>query len=131
MNEPIRVFVNDTLLLGGASIYPINAKTVVSARFNFSGMSIYPPICSAIPSSLQVSALVLNGCVSSSLKGMLTDSQRSNVKRDFWSLQLLMLGAQEKLYDAIKQADPYLKDFLSSAPLLQILMNKDYKPGEA
>ena len=42
-----------------------------------------------------------------------------------------MLGAQEKLYDAIKQADTYLKDFLSSAPLLQILMNKDYKPGEA
>ena len=66
MNEPIHVFVNDTLLLGGASIYPINAKTVVSARFNFSGMSIYPPICSAIPSSLQVSALVLNGCVSTS-----------------------------------------------------------------
>ena len=81
MNEPIHVFVNDTLLLGGASIYPINAKTVVSARFNFSGMSIYPPICSAIPSSLQVSALVLNGCVSSSLKGMFTDSLRSDGKR--------------------------------------------------
>ena len=83
MNEPIHVFVNDTRLLGGASIYPINAKTVVSARFNFSGMSIYPPICSAIPSSLQVSALVLNGCVSSSLKGMLTDSSISDGKRDF------------------------------------------------
>ena len=33
--------------------------------------------------------------------------------RDFWSLQLLMQGAQEKLYDAIKQAAPNLKDFLS------------------
>ena len=35
--------------------------------------------------------------------------------RDFWSLQLLMQGAQEKLYDAIKQAAPNLKDFLSCA----------------
>ena len=41
MNEPIRVFVNDTHLLGGASIYPNNAKTVVSTPFNFSGLSIY------------------------------------------------------------------------------------------
>ena len=30
MNEPIRVFVNDTLLLGRAPIYPNNVKTVVS-----------------------------------------------------------------------------------------------------
>ena len=61
MNEPIRVFVNDTLLLGGASIYP--------------------PICFAIPSSLQAAAPVLNGCISTSLKGMLTDSPRSDGKR--------------------------------------------------
>ena len=103
MNEPIRVFVNDTHLLGGASIYPNNAKAVVSAPFNFSGMSIYPPICFAIPSSLQGSAPVLSACVSTSLKGMLTDSPRSNGKRDFWSLQLLMPGEQERQYDAIKQ----------------------------
>ena len=90
MNEPIHVFVNDTLLLGRAFICPNNAKAVVSAPFNFSGVSVYPPICFAIPSSLQGSALVLNGCVSTSLKGMLTDSPRSD---DFWSLQLLMLGA--------------------------------------
>ena len=131
MTEPICVFVKDTHLLGGASIYPNNVKAVVKTPFNFSGVSVYPLICFAIPSSLQGSVQVLNGWVSTSLKVMLTDSQRSNVKRDFWSLQLLMLGVQEKLYDAIKQADPYLKDFLSSAPLLQILMNKDYKPGEA
>lgn len=93
MNEPIHhVFVNDTLLLGGASIYPNNVKTVVSTPFSFSGMSIYPPICFAIPSSLQGSALVLNGRISTSLKGMLTDSLRSDGKRDFWSLQLLMPG---------------------------------------
>ena len=59
MNEPIHVFVNDIHLLGGAFIYPNNAKTVVSAPFNFSGVSVYPPICFAIPSSLQGSALVL------------------------------------------------------------------------
>ena len=81
MNEPIRVFVNDTLLLGGASIYPNNAKTAVSTPFNFSGVSIYPPICFAIPSSLQAAAPVLNGCISTSLKGMLTDSPRSDGKR--------------------------------------------------
>ena len=62
MNEPIHgfwffffwffFFLNDTLLLDGASIYPNNVKTVVSTPFNFSGMSIYPPICFAIPSSL-------------------------------------------------------------------------------
>ena len=88
---------------------------MVSAPFNFSGVSVYPPICFAIPSSLQESALVLNGCVSTSLKGMLTDSPRSDGKRNFWSLQLLMPGAQERLYDAIKQAPPHLKDFLSCA----------------
>ena len=82
-NEPIHVLVKDTHLLGGASIYPNNAKTLVSTPFNFSGVSVYPPICFAIPSSLQESALVLNGCVSTSLKGMLTDSPRSNGKRDF------------------------------------------------
>ena len=60
MNEPIRVLVNDTHLLGGASIYPNNAKAVVSAPFNFSGMSIYPPICFAIPSSLQGSSFALS-----------------------------------------------------------------------
>ena len=90
MNEPIHVFVNDTLLLGRAFICPNNVKTVVSTSFNFSGVSIYPPICFAISSSLQGSAPVLNGCVSASLKVMLTDSPRSD---DFWSLQLLMLGA--------------------------------------
>ena len=115
MNKPICVFVNDTHLLGGASIYPNNAKAVVSAPFNFSGVSIYLLICFAIPSSLQGSAPILNGCVSTSLKGMLTDSLRSNGKRDFWSLQLLMLGVQEKLYDAIRQAAPHLKGFLSCA----------------
>ena len=115
MNEPFHVFVNDTHLLGGASIYPNNAKAVVSAPFNFSGMSIYPPICFAIPSSLQGSAPVLSACVSTSLKGMLTDYPRNNGKRDFWSLQLLMFGAQEKLYDATKQAAPHLKDFLICA----------------
>ena len=115
MNEPIRVFVNDTLLLGGASIYPNNVKTVVSTPFNFSGMSVYPPICFAISSSLQGAAPVLNGCVSTSLKGMLTDSPRSNGKRDFWSLQLLMPGAQERLFDALKKAAPHLKDYPSCA----------------
>ena len=115
MNEPIRVFVNDTLLLGRASIYPNNVKRVVTAPLNFSGMSAYPPIFFAIRSSLQGSALVLNGCISTSLKGMLTDSPRSNSKRDFWSLQLLRPGAQEKQYTAIKQAAPHLKDFPSCA----------------
>ena len=85
MNEPINVFVTDTHLMGGSSIYPNNAKTVVSVPFNFSGVSVYLPICFAIPSSLKGSALVLNGCVSTSLKGMLTDSPRSHGKRDFWS----------------------------------------------
>ena len=28
MNEPIHVYVNDTLLLGGASIYPNNVKSL-------------------------------------------------------------------------------------------------------
>ena len=115
MNEPIHVFVNDIHLLGGAFIYPNNAKTVVSAPFNFSGVSVYPPICFAIPSSLQGSAPVLNGFVSTSLKGMLTDSRQRNSKRDFWSLQLLMPGAQERLFDALKKAAPYLKDYLSCA----------------
>ena len=49
------------------------------------------------------------------MKGMLSDSPRNKGKRDFWSLQLLMLGAQEKQYDAIKQAAPHLKDFPSCA----------------
>ena len=83
MNEPIRIFVNDTLLLGRVTIYPNNVKTVVSTPFDFSGVPVYPPICFTILSSLQRSALVLNGCVSTSLKGMLTDSPRSNGKRDF------------------------------------------------
>ena len=81
INEPIRVFINDTHLLDWASTYSNNAKTVVSTPFNFSGVSIYPPICFAIPSSLQGSAPVLNGYVSTSLKGMLTDSPRYNGKR--------------------------------------------------
>ena len=89
MNEPIRVFLNDTLLLGRASIYPNNVKTAVTAPFNFSGVFIYPPICFVIHSSLQEAAPVLNGCISTSLKGMLTDSPRSDGKRDFRSLQLL------------------------------------------
>ncbi|XP_070660368.1 uncharacterized protein [Bos indicus] len=115
MNEPIRVFVNDTLLLGGASIYPNNVKTVVSTPFKFSGMSVYPPICFAIPSSLQEAAPVLNGCVSTSLKGMRTDSPRSDGKRDFWSLQLLMPGTQERIFDALKKAASHLKDYISCA----------------
>ena len=53
--------------------------------------------------------------VSTSLKGMLTDSPRSNGKRDFWSLQLLMPGVQERLFDALKNAAPHLKDYLSCA----------------
>ena len=48
MNEPIRVFVNHTHLLGRAFIYPNNGKAVVSAPFNFSGVSIYLLICFAI-----------------------------------------------------------------------------------
>ena len=56
MNKPIHVVVNDIQLLGRASIYPNNAKTVVSTPFNFSGVSVYPPICFAIPSSLQGSS---------------------------------------------------------------------------
>ena len=115
INEHIRVFFNDTHLLGRASIYPDNAKTVVSPPFNFSGVSFYPPICFSIPSSLQGSALVLNGCVSISLKGMLTDSPRSDGKRDFWSLQLLMPGTQEIIFDALKKAAPHLKDYPSCA----------------
>ena len=106
---------NDTLLLDGASIYPNNIKTVVSTPFSFSGMSIYPHICFAIPSSLQEAAPVLNGCVSTSLKGMLTDSPRRDGKRDFWSLQLLMPGVQERLFDALKKAAPHLKDYPSCA----------------
>ena len=108
MNEPIRVFVNDTLLLGRASIYPNNVKTVVDTPFHF-----YQPICFAIPSSLQGAAPVLNGCISTSLKGMLTDSLRSDGKSDFWSLRLLMPGAQERLFDTLKKAAPHLKDFPS------------------
>ena len=115
MNEPIHVFVNDTHLLCRAFIYPNKVKTVVSTPFNFSGVSVYPPICFAISSSLQGAAPVLNGCVSISLQGMLTDSLRSDGKRDFWSLQLLMLGAQERLFDALKKAAPHLKDYLSCA----------------
>ena len=57
----------------------------------------------------------MNGFVSTSLKGMLTDSRQSNSKRDFWSLQLLMPGAQERLFDALKKAAPHLKDYLSCA----------------
>ena len=115
MNEPIHVFVNDIHLLGGAFIYPNNAKTVVSAPFNFSGVSVYPPICFAIPSSLQGAAPVLNGYISTSLKGMLTDSLRSDGRRDFWSLQLLIPGAQERLFDDLKKAAPHLKDYPSCA----------------
>jgi len=36
-------------------------------------------------------------------------------KRDFWSLELLMPGAQERQCYTIKQAAPHLKDFLSCA----------------
>ena len=111
MNKPIHVVVNDIQLLGRASIYPNNAKTLVSGPFNFSGVSVYPPICFVISSSLQRSSPVLNGCISTSMKGMLTDSLRSDGKRDFWPLKLLMLGAQERLFDAIKKAAPHLKDF--------------------
>ena len=46
---------------------------------------------------------------------MLTDSLRSDGKRDFWSLQLLMPGAQERLFDALKKAAPHLKDYPSCA----------------
>ena len=122
---------NDTLLLGGASIYPNNVKTVVSTPFNFSGASIYPPICFAIPSSLQGSALVLNGCISTSLKGMLTDSLRSDGKRDFWSLQLLMPEAQERLFDAFKKAAPHLKDYPSCAFPTSDSDEQGLHPGKA
>ena len=108
-------FVNDTLLWGRASIYPNNVKTVVRTPFNFSGVSIYPPICFAISSSLQGAAPVLNGCISTSLKGMLTDSLRSNGKREFWSLQLLLLGVQERVFDALNKAAPHLKYYPSCA----------------
>ena len=101
--------------MGRAFIYPNNAKAVVSTPFNFSGVSIHPPICFAIPSFLQGAAPVLNGCVSTSLKGMLIDSPRSDGKRDFWSLQLLMPEAQERLFDAFKKAAPHLKDYPSCA----------------
>ena len=97
------------------SIYPNNVKTVVNTPFNFSGMSVYQPICFAIPSSLQGAAPVLNGCISTSLKGMLNDSLRSNGKSDFWSSRLLMPGAQERLFDALKRAAPHLRDYLSCA----------------
>ena len=88
---------------------------MVSTPFSFSGLSIYSPICFAIPSSLQEASPVLNGCFSTSLKGMLTDSPRSDGKRDFWSLQLLMPGAQERLFDALQKAAPQLKDYPSCA----------------
>ena len=104
-------FVNDTLLWGRASIYPNNVKTVVSTFVSFSGVSFYPPICFAIPSSLQGSAPVLNGCISTSLKGMLTDSLRRDGKRNFWSLQLPTPGAQERLLNVLKKAVPHLKDY--------------------
>ena len=115
MNEPIRIFVNDTLLLGGTSIYPDNVKTVVSTLqfFRRVHLSIYL-LCHTFLCT-RSSSPVLNGCVSTSLKGMLTDSPRSDGKRDFWSLQLLMLGAQERLFDALKNAAPHLKDYLSCA----------------
>ena len=112
MNEPIRAFVNDTLLLGRAPIYPNNVKTVVNTPFNFSGVSIYPPICFAISFSL---APVLNGSISTSLKGMLTDSLRSDGMIEFWSLQLLIPGVQERLFEALKKATPHLKDYPSCA----------------
>ena len=79
--------------------------------------SVYPPICFAIPSSLQGSGLVLNGCDSTSLEDMLTDSPRRDGKRDFWSLQLLMLETQERLFDGLKKAAPHLKDYPSCALL--------------
>ena len=83
MNEPIRVFVNDTLLLDGASIYPNNVKSVVSTSFNFSGVSVYPPICFAIPSSLQGAAPVLNGYISTSLKACLLILQEEMARETF------------------------------------------------
>ena len=46
---------------------------------------------------------------------MLTDSLRSEGKRDFRSLPLLMPGAQERLFDALKKVAPHLKDYLSCA----------------
>ena len=46
---------------------------------------------------------------------MLTDSLRSDGKSDFWSLRLLMPGAQERLFDTLKKAAPHLKDYLSCA----------------
>ena len=113
MNEPIRIFVIDTLLLGGTSIYPDNVKTVVSTLqfFRRVHLSIYL-LCHTFLFT-RSSSPVLNGCVSTSSKGMLTDSPRSDGKRDFWSLQLLMLGAQERLFDALKKAAPHLKDYPS------------------
>ena len=57
----------------------------------------------------------MNECISTSLKGMLTDSLGRDHKKDFWSLQLLMPGAQERLFDALQKAAPQLKDYLSCA----------------
>ena len=78
-------------------------------------MSIYPPICFAIPSPLQEVAPVLNGCFSTSLKSMLTDSLRSDGMIEFWSLQLLIPGVQERLFEALKKATPHLQDYPSCA----------------
>ena len=59
----------------------------------------------------------MNECISTSLKGMLTDSLGRDHKKDFWSLQLLMLETQERLFDGLKKAAPHLKDYPSCALL--------------
>ena len=46
---------------------------------------------------------------------MLTDSPRKMARETFGLLQLLMPGAQERLFDALKKAAPHLKDYLSCA----------------
>ena len=45
MNEPIRVFVNDTLLLGGASIYPAAAAAAAKS------LQSCPTLCDSIDGS--------------------------------------------------------------------------------
>ena len=62
---------------------------------------------------------------------MLTDSLRSDGKRDFWSLQLLMPGAQERLFDALKNAAPHLNDYLSCALPTPESDEQGLHPGKA
>ena len=81
---------------------------MVSTPFSFSGLSIYSPICFAIPSSLQAAAPVLNGCISTSLKGMLTDSPRSDGKRLLVFITVDAGGARKTIW-SLKKGSPSFK----------------------